>query len=367
MKFNKYIAMLCAAVLAANAGVYTAFADEADFENTEENIEEVIEAENDSDAADAADDEGINDTDEEENQDASDEDTDQENIDADETGNAVKETEEPGAQNVPEEITRPYFTAVTDYEKCPFVDCVADWYMEPVSFAYANGMIKGHDDTHFDPNGNVTRDQLAVILYRIEAGDSAETEGDNWADAAEEWVIEAGIMSDFIDIDTEAFDGSELLTREQVISTIFRAYQLHNIAEERDELERFIDVSKVSENQLDAIRWSVAVGVLAGNAVGNGKYWVAPHDKVTRAETVTFIYRYLTNLTFADITVTVDTAEQEEVIEESEETIEETTAADEAGDETITEAETDEETDTAEATESEPVDEANTDITEGEE
>lgn len=356
MKLNKYIAMLCAAVLAANAGVYTAFADEADFENIEENIEEVIEAENDSDAADAADDEGINDTEAEENQDISDEDTDQENIDADETGNEVNETEEPDAQNVAEEITRPYFTAVTDYEKSPFVDCVEDWYIEPVSFAYANGMIKGHDDTHFDPNGNVTRDQLAVILYRIEAGDSAETEGDNWADAAEKWVIETGIMSDFIDIDIEAFAGSELLTREQVISTIFRAYQIHNIAEKRDELERFIDVSKVSENQLDAIRWSVAVGVLAGNAVGNGKYWVAPHDKVTRAETVTFIYRYLTNLTFADITVTVDTAEQEEVIEE-------TTAADEADDETITAAETD----TSEETETELVDEENTVITEGEE
>lgn len=48
-----------------------------------------------------------------------------------------------------------------------FSDVDSDaYYFEAVAWANANGIIKGIDDTHFAPNSNITREQMAVILER---------------------------------------------------------------------------------------------------------------------------------------------------------------------------------------------------------
>lgn len=41
-----------------------------------------------------------------------------------------------------------------------------DWFASAVNCAAANGVVSGVDDAHFAPNSPLTREQLALILYR---------------------------------------------------------------------------------------------------------------------------------------------------------------------------------------------------------
>lgn len=53
----------------------------------------------------------------------------------------------------------------------PFVDVSAgSWYYDAVAKVYAAGLMKGTDATHFNPNGTVTRAQLAVVLSKMIGG-----------------------------------------------------------------------------------------------------------------------------------------------------------------------------------------------------
>ncbi|MGM9937986.1 MAG: S-layer homology domain-containing protein, partial [Candidatus Ornithomonoglobus sp.] len=190
-----------------------------------------------------------------------------------------------------------------------------------VTFAYENGLIKGVDDTHFDPNGNITRAQLAVILYRVYSNSSdIVTEGDSWSDEAEAWIAANGVMNDFIDGE---FDGSKALTREEVVSAIFRAYQINNITDVRLKSDSLADWDQVSEYALDAVEWSVAVGIIKGK----GDKWIAPTSNVTRAEMATILQRYLTNLTFAEVTEEITEELIEEIPDETADEVDETEEA----------------------------------------
>lgn len=88
-----------------------------------------------------------------------------------------------------------------------FVDVDAQqYYADPIVWASKNGIVNGITDTAFAPDSNITREQMAVILYRFaktlgiemeNAEDSTYTDADNISDYAQEaiaWVSAAGIM-----------------------------------------------------------------------------------------------------------------------------------------------------------------------------
>jgi len=78
------------------------------------------------------------------------------------------------------------------------------WYAEGVSWAAAQGIIGGYGNGTFGPNDNITREQLAVMLWRY-AGSPAATEGElhfadadrasDWAAEALRWAVEEGILN----------------------------------------------------------------------------------------------------------------------------------------------------------------------------
>ena len=76
------------------------------------------------------------------------------------------------------------------------------WYAEGVSWAAAQGIIGGYGNGAFGPNDNITRAQLAVMLWRY-AGSPAATDRElhfadaykasDWAEEALRWTTERGI------------------------------------------------------------------------------------------------------------------------------------------------------------------------------
>ncbi len=78
------------------------------------------------------------------------------------------------------------------------------WYAGGVAWAEAQGIIGGYGNGRFGPNDNVTREQLAVMLWRYAGSPAATVQGLNFADAdktsgwavdALRWAAEKGILS----------------------------------------------------------------------------------------------------------------------------------------------------------------------------
>ncbi|MBR4934034.1 MAG: S-layer homology domain-containing protein, partial [Clostridia bacterium] len=51
-------------------------------------------------------------------------------------------------------------------KEAPFTDVTADWCRPAINWAYETGVVKGSSATTFNPNGNVTRQELLTMLYR---------------------------------------------------------------------------------------------------------------------------------------------------------------------------------------------------------
>ena len=91
----------------------------------------------------------------------------------------------------------------------PFPDVAADAYCaKAVAWGAENGIVKGYGDGNFGPNGPITREQLAAILYRfaqfknadVSASgtlsaftDAAEVSG--YAQEAVKWAVDSGIIT----------------------------------------------------------------------------------------------------------------------------------------------------------------------------
>ena len=53
-------------------------------------------------------------------------------------------------------------------DACRFTDLAADWYKNPVIWAFSTGVVKGTSDTTFSPNDQITREQMAAIMARFD-------------------------------------------------------------------------------------------------------------------------------------------------------------------------------------------------------
>lgn len=88
---------------------------------------------------------------------------------------------------------------------CPFKDIVStDWYAQAVAWASENGIVNGYENGTFGPGDSITREQLAVMLWRYagspESGASLDSFTDgvktsSWATVALRWTVEQEIMT----------------------------------------------------------------------------------------------------------------------------------------------------------------------------
>lgn len=109
-----------------------------------------------------------------------------------------------------------------------FVDVPLEgWYYSGVAWAYDRGLVTGYDDTHFGPNDPVTREQLALILWR-RAGSPApqgvtsfrdSEEISSWAVDGVTWAGEQGLMNGR---DDRRFHPQDAATRAELAQILTR-------------------------------------------------------------------------------------------------------------------------------------------------
>ena len=168
------------------------------------------------------------------------------------------------------------------------------WYHEYVDWVLKNGVMNGVGGGLFEPNGETTRAMLVMVLYRMAgAPDMAGRESsftdvsaDSWYGAAVIWASENGIVNG---VGGGLFDPDASLTREQMAMMLYRfAGYLGSNTEKRADLSAYGDADAVSAAAQDAMAWAVAEGLVNGRSAAE----LAPKAGATRAELATILFRF---------------------------------------------------------------------------
>lgn len=179
----------------------------------------------------------------------------------------------------------------------PFTDVSEnDWFYGAVQYVYDNDMMNGVSANSFAPNSNLTRAMMAAVLYNLEdqptQADSSFTDvvdGSWYADAVN-WAAANNIVSGYGD---GIFGPNDNITREQMASILYRyaEYKGYDVSAVGD-LGQFNDADSVSEWANDVMRWAVGAGLI--NGMGDGS--VAPQGTATRAQVATVLMNFCENI-----------------------------------------------------------------------
>ena len=173
---------------------------------------------------------------------------------------------------------------------CPskaFADLNTDrWYHEYTDYVIAKGLMNGMDETHFAPEGSLTRGQLVTTLYRL-AGEPEVAEPATFADVkagryyteAVAWAEENGIAKGITDT---TFCPDKAVTREQAATFLYR-YVTEYLEQEPAtgaDLSIYTDREAISKFARTAVAWATAEGFLQGFPGGS----LQPRGTLTRAQ-----------------------------------------------------------------------------------
>ena len=181
-------------------------------------------------------------------------------------------------------------------EMLPFTDVKAGtWYYMPVLYAYYNGLMSGVSSSKFSPTVTMTRAMLVQVLYNL-AGSPSESYGfrdvpeNAWYADAVNWAANNGIVAGTSET---TFSPNANITREQVATILYRfASKLGPVEASADALQGFRDADKVSDFAVEAMRWAVTKGLIQGTASNR----LSPKGNATRAEVAAILQRFVTLL-----------------------------------------------------------------------
>ena len=157
------------------------------------------------------------------------------------------------------------------------------WYADAVSAAVDNGLLYGKSSTIIDPNGDMTRAEMAAIINRS-FGCYAKADISKYKDVSKDkWYFEdvamAVQMGTYNGRSNSSMAPDAPITRQEAMTVVARAMELDYDSYSKTELTQFSDAGKVSTWALPYVRAMVGADYIHGR----GKV-LAPQDNITRAE-----------------------------------------------------------------------------------
>ena len=179
-------------------------------------------------------------------------------------------------------------------EPLPFTDVnEGDWFHDAVRYVYDNGLMDGVGDGQFAPNATTNRAMVVTILYRLAgepdvSGDVGFTDvaAGQWYTDAVAWAAEKGIVNGISDME---FAPSGDLTREQLATILYRYAESmgYDVSAQAD-LSGFPDAGDIQSYATQALSWAVAEGLLQGFEDDS----LQPGGTATRAQIATILMRF---------------------------------------------------------------------------
>ena len=192
----------------------------------------------------------------------------------------------------------------------PFQD-VPDgkWYSEAVQYVYENGLMNGTSSTTFDPSGKLTRAMLVTVLYRA-AGQPAVEFTPKFSDVPAGryysvpvvWAVENGVTNG---VSATKFNPNGAVTREQLAKFLYSYAKLMSFeAAARADLSVFPDAAEAHSWAVEPLQWAVAEGIINGVLTGSGetaRTLLQPRATATRAQVAVMLMRFFQTHTAPDL------------------------------------------------------------------
>lgn len=162
----------------------------------------------------------------------------------------------------------------------PFTDVTeSDWYYNAVQFVYENGLMNGTSATTFAPNTSMSRAMIWTVLAAYEGKNTSG--GATWYEAGQKWAMDNGI--------SDGTNPNGAITREQLAVMLWR---YAGSPETTKSLNSYVDASSVSDWAVEALAWAVDNGIISG--MGNDS--LAPQGNATRAQVATIMMQFVKNI-----------------------------------------------------------------------
>lgn len=171
------------------------------------------------------------------------------------------------------------------------------WYYDAVQWNAKRKLFNGTSATQFSPEDSMTRAMLVTVLWRLEnqpaaAGKAPFTDirkGDYYEPALD-WAFENGVVNG---VSATRFDPDGNVTREQIATILYRYAQKKGYdTQARADLSGFPDDKSVSAYAKDALSWANASGLINGTDEGRGVF-LDPTGNATRAQVAAILMRYV--------------------------------------------------------------------------
>ena len=165
------------------------------------------------------------------------------------------------------------------------------WYHESIDFAIRGKLMNGVASDRFDPEGSMTRAMLVTVLWRYagspKEGTNRFTDVANgqWYTEAVAWAAENGVVNG---VGNNRFDPEGKITREQMAAILYRYAKQ---PQTNGSLSSFPDASRVSGYAADAMRWTVEQKIIGGS---DGK--LDPQGNATRSQVAAILMRFIKNV-----------------------------------------------------------------------
>ena len=178
-----------------------------------------------------------------------------------------------------------YFSDVTESN-------TGKWSANSIDFMSANELVTGTAAKTFSPNQTMTRAMLVTILYRVADKPSVKNVSNPFTDVkagtyyydAVLWAYKNNIVTG---TSNTTFNPNGAVTREQIAAILYRYAGSPRV---NASLKGYSDQNKVSTYATTAMEWAVKNGIITGKSATT----LDPTGKGTRAEVAVMLHRYLT-------------------------------------------------------------------------
>lgn len=175
--------------------------------------------------------------------------------------------------------------------------CEEDWAYPGIKYCSDRGYMNGDSEGNFNQNDKLTRGMVATVLYNVAGKPATEyksTFGDvhngNWAAIPITWGVNSGIFKGYGD---GTFGKDDNVTREQLAVMMYHfAKYSGRSRDNRADIGIYADSNQVSSWAKDAFSWAVANKVLSGAKV-DGVLYLNPKAEASRAECATIIKNFM--------------------------------------------------------------------------
>ena len=185
------------------------------------------------------------------------------------------------------------FSILPEVWKNPFKDISeTKWYYDAVAWGSQNDVVAGMSEDKFEPMASCTRAQIVSFLWRAEGRPEPSSEkckftdvdSSKWYYKAVLWATENGYVAGYTNT---TFAPNATCKRAEMATFLWRmaGKQVPESSE-----NPFYDVAAGKWYETSAL-WTYENGIVSGYDLEEGKAF-APDNQISRAETVTMLYRF---------------------------------------------------------------------------